>query len=149
MKGELNPSSALGVVGLRFDCREGVPSWDNVEKLFWSTVLSNCPIRAEIEPQVSCSLPKDTASMSLEMVLSCRELGLFRSHSILMGERGPTEEGAEEEEVEEIEGATVNVVLFDKVSGLSVLIWLFFEGETRQFFSVPAEIIFDLLCSNW
>lgn len=34
------------------------------------------------------------------------------------------EEGGEEED-EEMEGATVNVVLFDDVSGLSDLIWLF------------------------
>ncbi len=89
--------------------------------------------------------------MSLEMVLSCKELGLLRSQSILTGERGATEEGAEEED-EEIEGATVNVVLFDDVSGLSDLIWLFMEGEMKQFFSVPLEIIFDLLTplsSDW
>lgn len=89
--------------------------------------------------------------MSLEMALSCKELGLFRSQSILTGERGAAEEGAEEEE-EETEGATVNVVLIDDVSGLSDLIWLFVEGETKPFFSVPVEGIFDLLTplsSDW
>lgn len=89
--------------------------------------------------------------MSLERVLSCKELGLFRSQSTLTGERGGIEEGAEEE-VEETEGATVNVVLFDDVSGLSDLIWLFMEGETKQFFSVPVEVMFDLLTplsSGW
>lgn len=89
--------------------------------------------------------------MSLEMVLSCKELGLFRSQSILTGERGAIEEGAEEED-EEMEGATVNVVLFDDVSGLSDLIWPFVKGETKQFFSVPVEIMFDLLTplsSDW
>ena len=86
--------------------------------------------------------------MSLEMVLSCKELGLFRLQSILTGERGGKEEGTEEEEEEEIEGATVNVVLFDDVSGLSDLIWLFLEGETQ--YAAPVEI--DLLIplsSDW
>lgn len=61
--------------------------------------------------------------MSLEMVLSCKELGLFRSHSILIGERGAVEEWPAVED-EEMEGATVNVVLFDDVSGLSNLMML-------------------------
>ena len=80
--------------------------------------------------------------MSLEM-LSCKEVGLFRSQSIPTGERGATEDGAEEED-EETEGATVNVVLFDDVSSP---ILLFAEDETKEFFSVPAEMIFDLLIS--
>lgn len=81
------------------------------------------------------------------MVLSCKELGLFRSQSILTGERGGKEEGAEEEEDEETEGATVNVVLIDDVSGLSNFIWLFLEGETKYFFSVSVGSMFDLLTS--
>lgn len=89
--------------------------------------------------------------MSLEMVLSCKELGFFRSQSILTGERGATEEAVEEDD-EETEGATVNVVLFDDVSGLCDLILSSVEGETKKFFSVPVEMIFDLLTplsSDW
>ncbi len=89
--------------------------------------------------------------MSLEMVLSCKEPGLFRSQSTLAGERGATEEGAEEEE-EETDGATVNVVLFDDVSGLSDLMWLLVAVGVKQFFSVNAENVFDLLTpssSDW
>lgn len=65
-----------------------------------------------------------------------------------MGERGGAEEGAEEED-EETEGATVNVVLFDDVSGLSDAVWLFTGGEKKMFFSVPVEMMFDLLTSDW
>ena len=97
---------------------------------------------------MSCSLFKETASMSLEIVLSCKELGLLRSLSILTGQIGATNEMAEEED-EETEGATVNVVLFDDVSGLSDLIWLSIEADTQQFFSVPLEVNFDLLGSDW
>lgn len=93
---------------------------------------------------MSCSLPKDTASMSLEMVLSCIELGLFRSESIPTGKRGAIEEGAEEEAVE-TDGAVVNAVLLDSDSCLSDLIWQFVRGETKEFSSVPVEIMFDLL----
>lgn len=69
-----------------------------------------------------------------------------------MGERGAVDEGAEDEEDEEIEGATVNVVLFDDVSGLSDLIWLFLKDETNPLFSFPVEmlfILFTLWSSNW
>lgn len=59
--------------------------------------------------------------MSLEMVLSCKELGLLRSQSVLTVQAGAMDEVAEEED-EDTEGATVNVVLFDDISGLSDLI---------------------------
>lgn len=89
--------------------------------------------------------------MSLEIVLSCKELGLFKSQSMLTGERGAIEEGAEDDD-EEMDGATVNDVLFDDVSGLSDLIWLFLEDETKQFSSVPLVMTFDMLTplsSDW
>lgn len=53
-------------------------------------------------------------------------------------------EGAEEED-EDSEGAAGNVVLFDDVSGLSDLIWRLVEDEMKHFFSVPVEMISDLL----
>lgn len=82
--------------------------------------------------------------MSLEIVLSCKELVFFKSQSILTGERGAIEEGAEEVD-EETEGATVNAVLFDDVSGLSDLIWLLVEGKTKLSFSAPVGKFFELL----
>lgn len=63
---------------------------------------------AEIDPHVSSS--RDTASMSLEMVLSCRDLGHFAS--MLESGAGETVEETEPE------GGTVNVALFDDDSGL-------------------------------
>lgn len=114
-------------------------------------MLSNWPIKAEIDPHVSCSLLKETASISLDMVLSCNELGLFILQSKLTGERGAAEDGAEEED-EEMDGATVNVVLFEEVSGLSDFIGQLFSGEMKQFLSVPGEILFALLVilsSGW
>lgn len=76
---------------------------------FWSVVvvMSNWPIRAEIDPHVSSS--RDTASMSLEIVLSCRDLGHLAS--MLGGGTDETVEGVE------TEGASVNAVLFDDDSG--------------------------------
>lgn len=71
-------------------------------------VMSNWPIRAEIDPHVSSS--KDTASMSREIVLSCRDLGHFGSMS-----GGGTDETVEDEETK---GAPVNAAPFDKDSGL-------------------------------
>lgn len=70
---------------------------------------------------------------------------------MLTGERGATEDGTEEED-EETEGATVNVVLFDDVSGLSDLIRLFIEGKLELVFSTPVEMIIDalaLLSPDW
>lgn len=85
--------------------------------------------------------------MSLEMVLSCKELGLFRSQLLQTGDKGTMEEGAEEEEEEETDGATVNIVLLDDVSVLSDLKWLLVEGKIKQLFSVSVEMISDLLTS--
>lgn len=88
--------------------------------------------------------------MSLDMVLSCNELGLFILQSKLTGERGAAEDGAEEED-EETDGATVNVLL-EEVSGLSDFIGQLFSGEMKQFLSVPGEILFGLLVilsSGW
>lgn len=84
---------------------------------------------------MSSSLLEETASMSLDMVLSCNEPGLFRLQLKLTGERG-----AEEEE-EETDGATVKDVLFEEVSGLSDFIGQLFSGNITD----PWEILFDLL----
>ncbi|TNN59882.1 hypothetical protein EYF80_029931 [Liparis tanakae] len=62
--------------------------------------------------------------MSLEIVLSCKELGLFISQSRLIGERRGKEERPGDEEIEVL---TVHIVLFDDVSGLSDLFLLFLE----------------------
>lgn len=97
---------------------------------------------------MSSSLLKDTASIILEIVLSCIELGLFKSQYLLTGGRGATDEGTGEED-EDTEGATVNVVLLNDVSGLSSCIWLFIAGSIREFFSVLVEMILDLLTSGW
>lgn len=110
-------------------------------------MLSKWPIKAEIDPHVSSSLLEETASMSLDMVLSCNEPGLFRLQSKLTGERGAAEEGAEEED-EETDGATVNDVLFEEVSGLSDFVRQLFSGNITD----PWEILFDLLViltSGW
>lgn len=71
-------------------------------------VMSNWPIRAEIDPHVSSS--KDTASMSREMVLSCRDLEHFEFRS-----GGGTDETVDDDGTQ---GATVNAALFDIDSGL-------------------------------
>lgn len=109
-------------------------------------MLSKWPIKAEIDPHVSSSLLEETASMSLDMVLSCNEPGLFRLQSKLTGERGAEEEGAEEEE--DTDGATVNDVLFEEVSGLSDFIGQVFSGTITN----PWEILVGLwaiLISGW
>lgn len=64
-----------------------------------------------------------------------------------MGERGGKEEGAEDDD-DEIEGATVNVRLFDDISGSSDLFWLFVEGEIKHFICAPV-LDLTLLFSDW
>lgn len=88
----------------------------------WSVVvMSNWPIRAEIDPHVSSS--KDTASMSLERVLSCRDLGHFGS--VLGGGSAEADKGTEV--------AGVNVAPFDNDSGLD-----------ENLYSSDLPAIFDL-----
>lgn len=84
--------------------------------------------------------------MSLDMALSCNEPGLFRLQLKLTGESGAEEEGAEDEE--DTDGATVNDVLFEEVSGLSDFIRQSFSGTVTD----PWEILVDLLAvliSGW
>lgn len=76
--------------------------------------------------------------MILEMVLSCKELGLRRlERSIFTGLRGVTEEGAEEDK--EMEGATVYVVLSDDVSGFSCHLCELSNGDLTQFLCDPVN----------